>query len=217
MKETVLAFQLREEDEGRVGRCRWWGGRREIGDRKGVIRKSWLKIVDGEEGGGEEERDRGRCVAYLRRFVEEFVEIACKQRNAARCSCSASAREFLSPAEAHQKQQQGVATNMTERTMERSLNPLGMLMLKTRSLTCCRDRKLEGPFCPSANGSSGEGVDNDTIRGSTIPGSETSVKVERYIRLGVVGDVERRIRRNVGAQRQRHIVYRLFTTTPECE
>ena len=103
MKETVLAIQLREEDEGRVGRGRWRGGGREIGDRESVIGKSWLKVVDGEEDRGEEERDRGRCVACLRRFVEEFVEIiACKQRTQ-RGAVAVHQREILSPAEAHQK------------------------------------------------------------------------------------------------------------------
>ena len=116
MKETILAFRFGEEDERRVGRCEWWGGGREIGNRKSVIGKSWLKVVDGEEGGGEEERDRGRCVAYLRRFVEEFVEIACKQ-----CSCSASARGILYAGGGTPEIATGVATNMTERTTERSL------------------------------------------------------------------------------------------------
>ena len=74
-----MAVELGEEDEGRVGRRRWWGGGREIGVREGVIGKSGLKVVDREEGGGEEERDRGGCVAYSRSFVEELVRIPYKQ------------------------------------------------------------------------------------------------------------------------------------------
>ena len=79
-EETVFAFRLRDEDEGRVRWRGWWGGGREVGDRKGVIGKSGLKVADGEEGGGKEERDRGGRVAYSRSFVEEFVEIAWEQR-----------------------------------------------------------------------------------------------------------------------------------------
>ena len=74
-----MAVRLREEDEGRVGRRRWWGGGREVGDREGVIWKSRLKVVDKEECGGEDERDRGGRVAYSRRFVEELMGIACRQ------------------------------------------------------------------------------------------------------------------------------------------
>ena len=74
-----MTFQLREEDESRVGRRRWWGGGREVGDRKRVIGKSGLKVIDREEGGGEEECDGGGCIAYSRCVVEEFVEITCEQ------------------------------------------------------------------------------------------------------------------------------------------
>jgi len=92
------------------------------------------------------------------------------------------------------------------------MQPLGMLKLTYR-----RDCKLEGPFCPGADWSSGERVDENTIRGSTVPGSKTSVKVESYIGERAVGDVELGVGGNIRAQRQRHMICRLFVTSVECE